>query len=116
MQTDTPVEVFGNVARRKVILKAGETFPAHSHNYAHAHVLVTGTIVARVCVGDEVSEREYTAPAMFELPAIGDHELHAKTDAEGWCVFAVRDEDGGVAYEPTEAQKSDYRWSQAVLR
>lgn len=107
------VEVCGNVAKRRVLLKGHQILPAHKHNFAHAHALVRGTIRLVMHYEDgRVEERTYTAPAFFEVPADCGHQLESITDegAEGWCLFAVRDEDGGVTYEPTEANKRDRFW------
>lgn len=107
------VDVFGNVARRKLTFIGRQVLPAHEHNFAHAHIVVRGTIRCTLKQGDEIlSVTDYSAPAIFEIPARLGHQLESISEegAEGWCLFAVRDEDGGVSYEVTEAHKKDRFW------
>lgn len=110
-------QIHGNVARRRLTFEGRQVLPAHKHNFAHAHIVVRGTI--RCTLFDEkwsiVSVNDYPAPAMFGVPADYAHQLSAVTDgAEGWCIFAVRNEDGGVAYEVTEAHKKDHFWHERL--
>lgn len=110
------IETFGksNVARRRIVLKAGEQFPTHGHNYSHAHAVVIGKVRCEIADGGGTTVSEYEAPAMFAMPPTGVHTLTALTDYEGWCLFAVRDEDGGVEYEPSEAQLRDPKWHESL--
>lgn len=106
-------EVFGNVARRRIIFEGQQILPAHTHNFAHGHIVIRGVIRCTMIDGENiVSVTDYPAGSMFEVPAKIGHQLQSVTEdgAEGWCVFAVRDEDGGVTYEPTEAHKRDNFW------
>lgn len=106
-------DVFGNVARRRIIFEGAQILPAHTHNFAHAHVVVRGVIRCTMIDGEKVlSVTDYPAGSRFEVPAKIGHQLQSMSEdgAEGWCVFAVRDEDGGVSYEPTEANKRDTFW------
>jgi quercetin dioxygenase-like cupin family protein len=109
-------QVFGNVARRRLTFVGKQVLPAHEHNFAHAHIVIRGTI--RCTLKDAngvVSVHDYAAPAMFEVPARLGHQLESVTDgAEGWCIFAVRDEDGGVAYEVTDAHRKDRFWNERL--
>lgn len=106
-------DVFGNVARRRILFECTQILPAHTHNFAHAHVVVRGVIRCTMIDGERVlSVTDYPAGSMFEVPAKIGHQLQSMSEdgAEGWCLFAVRDEDGGVVYEPTEDQKADRFW------
>ena len=110
-------DVFGNVARRKLTFIGKQVLPAHRHNFSHAHIVVRGTIRCTLKNDDKVvSVADYPAPAMFEVPANLGHQLESITDdgAEGWCLFAVRDEDGGVSYNVTEAHKKDHFWHERL--
>jgi quercetin dioxygenase-like cupin family protein len=89
--------------------------PAHEHNFAHAHIVMRGTIRCTLKKGETVlSVTDYPAGSMFEVPAKVGHQLESFSDdgAEGWCIFAVRDEDGGVAYEVTDAHRKDRFWNE----
>ena len=109
-------QVFGNVARRRLSFVGKQVLPPHQHNFAHAHIVVKGTIRCTLFSGERVvSVADYPAPAMFEVPAHLGHQLESVTDgAEGWCIFAVRDEDGGVAYEVTQAHRKDAFWHERL--
>lgn len=107
------VEVFGNVGKRRLSFIGKQVLPAHKHNFAHAHIVVRGVIRCTLIDNEEiVSVTDYAAPAMFDIPAKLGHQLESISDegAEGWCIFAVRDEDGGVAYEVTSANRKDRFW------
>ena len=90
--------------------------PAHEHNFPHAHIVVSGTIRCTLKDGSGIlSVTDYPAPSIFEIPARLGHQLESVTDgAEGWCIFAVRDEDGGVSYEVTESNKKDRFWHERL--
>jgi hypothetical protein len=108
------VDVFANVGRYVIRLRAGDSFPTHGHTYSHAHAAVKGKCRVKVETPDGiiVSESEYEAPAIFELQAPNHHTFTAVTDYEGWCLFAVRDEDGGVLYEVDNENKNARYWMQ----
>lgn len=106
-------DVFGNVARRRIKFVGRQVLPAHTHNFAHGHIVIRGVIRCTMIDGEKVlSVTDYPAGSMFEVPAKIGHQLQSMSEdgAEGWCVFAVRDEDGGVAYEVTDAHKADNFW------
>jgi quercetin dioxygenase-like cupin family protein len=109
-------QVFGNVARRRLTFVGKQVLPAHEHNFAHAHIVMRGTIRCTLKKDETVlSVTDYPAGSMFEVPAKVGHQLESISDegAEGWCIFAVRDEDGGVAYEVTDAHRKDRFWRKA---
>ena len=111
------VDTFGNVARRRLTFTGRQVLPAHEHNFAHAHVVVRGTIrCTLIDKGVVVSVTDYPAPSLFEIPARLGHQLESLTEdgAEGWCLFAVRDEDGGVAYEVKDAHRRDKFWHERL--
>lgn len=108
-------DVFGNVARRRIIFTGTQVLPAHTHNFAHAHVVVRGVIRCTLIDGERVlSVVDYPAGSMFEVPALVGHQLQSVSEegAEGWCIFAVRDEAGEpIEDRPvTDAEKKDRFW------
>lgn len=110
-------QVFENVARRRLTFIGRQVLPAHEHNFGHAHIVVRGTIrCTLIDKGKIVSITDYQAPAMFGIPARLGHQLESVSDtgAEGWCIFAVRDEDGGVTYEVTDEHRRDRFWHERL--
>jgi hypothetical protein len=110
-------DVFGNVARRRIVFVGLQILPAHKHNFAHAHLVARGVIRCTLFDGDDpVSVTDYAAGEMFEVPSKLGHQLESLTEdgAEGWCLFAVRDEDGGVSYDVTDAHRKDRFWHERL--
>ena len=110
--------VLGNVAFRKLHFKKGQVLPPHKHNFAHAHRVAFGSIRCKLWDGDTVvSDTLYHAGDWFDVPAKLGHQLIAETEiAVGECIFAVRNEDGGVAYEVTDAHRKDNFWHERIGR
>lgn len=110
-------EVFGNVARRKITIVGRQKLPPHEHNFAHAHVSMRGAVRLHLHHKDgRVTSCDYPRGSMFEVPKDVGHELESLSDDgyEGWCLFAVRDEDGGVAYDVTDAHRKDRFWHERL--
>jgi quercetin dioxygenase-like cupin family protein len=104
--------VCGNVAQRAIRFVGRQVLPPHEHNFPHAHLVFRGAIrctLIDLATQQVVSVTDYQAGDFFEVPARVGHRLESLSDegAIGLCLFAVRDEDGAVVYEPTEAQKRD---------
>lgn len=108
-------DVFGNVGRRRIIFVGQQVLPAHTHNHAHAHVVIRGVVRCTMIDGERVlSVTDYPAGSMFEVPAKIGHQLQSVSEdgAEGWCIFAVRDEEGQpIEDRPiTDAERRDNFW------
>ena len=75
--------------------------------------IIACTLIDKGVVG---SVPDYPAPSLFEIPARLGHQLESLTEdgAEGWCLFAVRDEDGGGAYEVKDAHRRDKFWHERL--
>lgn len=104
-------EPYCNVIRRRITFIGKQKLTAHEHNYGHAHAVFRGVIRCTLKKDGEIlSVTDYRPGEMFEIPAWTGHQLESLCEdgAEGWCLFAVRDEDGGVVYEPTDKQKNDH--------
>ncbi len=89
-----PMGYFGNVwIRGQYYLKKGDSHLGHKHNYDHMTMVVTGSV--EVYVGDDEPVL-YVAPTFFEVPAEKEHNITAMDDGTSlFCVFAVRDKEGG---------------------
>ena len=105
--------VYGNVARRRIVLRGRQKLPPHEHNFAHAHLVMRGVIRVTLEYKDgRMVVEDHEPGSMFEVPADCMHTLESLSQdgAEGWCLFAVRNEDGGVAYKVTDAHRKDRFW------
>ena len=104
------VVVCGNVARRPATIQKGGVMPPHEHNFNHGTLVTKGEL--HLCLENmktgEIKKEIYNAGDFFEVPSDWMHSVSAPNGpVEYSCFFAVRDEDGGVIYEPTEKQKND---------
>lgn len=105
--------VCGNVNRHIIVLEGKQKLPPHEHNFAHGHLVWRGPMRCTLFYKDgRQVVTDYEEGDWFEIPADVGHQLEATTDAGaiGFCLFAVRDEDGGVTYEVTEAHRKDRFW------
>jgi len=114
---DHQVTVYGNVAFRTLRFIGRQRLPGHQHNFAHATEVVFGSIGLALLYPD--GRREYftgDSGDVFEVPAECKHVIWSRSEngAVCRCVFAVRDEDGGVVYQPTEKQKADRFWNERL--
>ncbi len=104
----------GNVHRHRIVMVGRQKLDAHQHNFAHAHLVVRGPIRCTLFAADGgvLSVTDYPQWSFFEIPADVGHQLESLNEAgaEGWCLFAVRDEDGGVAYQVTDTHRKDRFW------
>lgn len=112
-EIDADVRVYGNIAVRKIVFVGRQVLPAHEHNFAHAHMVVRGAIRCTLHFkGGKRFVADYPAGSLFEVPAEVGHQLESISDdgAEGWCLFAVRNEDADVAYQVTDEHRKDRFW------
>lgn len=94
------INFFGNVVVRTLVFDyPGHTLPGHKHNYAHANMILKGSV--RLTVVEENGrsyQRIHKAGDWLEVPAEATHELVAlETGTVAYCIFAVRDKDGEIA-------------------
>lgn len=110
------VEVCGNVARRIIKFQGNQILPPHEHNFSHGHAVFRGIIRCELFEGDKlVNSTDYHEGDFFEVPAgLGHRLIKLAEGTVGWCLFAVRDEDGGVTYEVTEKHKADKFWHERL--
>ena len=110
------VPVCGNVGARTVKIPKGQSMEPHEHNFAHGTMVIKGPVVVRLEKDGEVREQTFNFGDFFEIPADWMHSMSApECDAEVRCLFAVRDEDGGVAYEVTDKHRKDLFWHQGWI-
>src|SRR3990167_17127 len=78
---------------------AGDCMDGHAHAVDHGTLITAGGIRLRQWRDtDAPQDREIVGPALVNIPAGTMHQLTALVDGtDCWCVFIVRDEDGGVA-------------------
>lgn len=109
---DANPEVCGNVARRKLFIRKGAVLPPHDHFFSHGSLVTKGKVLLRLenPKTGEVKERTYSAGDFFEVPSKWLHSFTGIEESEVSCFFAVRDEDGGVAYEVTDSHRKDRFW------
>jgi hypothetical protein len=86
---------FGNIWLKKNILhKAGSFSDTHYHLFDHVSFLVKGEIDIEI---DGKITKTFQSPGIVIVPKDKPHRIIAKTDNVEWyCVFAVRDDVGGV--------------------
>lgn len=110
------IETRGNVARRIITFEGNQILPPHEHNFAHGHAVFRGAIRCELFDGEKlVSSTDYNEGDFFEVPAGLGHRLtKLREDTIGWCLFAVRDEDGGVAYKVTDGHRKDRFWHERL--
>ena len=101
--------IYGNVRIRELHFQKGQIIPGHKHNYAHAEGVVKGAVNVRFTWPDgRVSEQAHAAPAVFEVPAEVLHHVTCLSQrATVWCIFAVRDKEGGEIIEFIKAEHAD---------
>jgi quercetin dioxygenase-like cupin family protein len=109
---DAIPQVCGNVTRRAIRFAGRQVLPAHEHNFPHAHLVFRGAIrctLLDIATQRVVSVTDYREGDFFEVPARVGHQLESLCDegSVGLCLFAVRDEDGAVVYDPSDKQKHD---------
>lgn len=88
--------VSGNIFIRAIHLDAGESVPAHKHNFDHTSIVFKGAVFVKT------PERngEFRAPAHCLIKKDVLHEITALEDGtEFWCVYAHRDAQGEVVQE-----------------
>lgn len=105
----TPLGCFGNVwIRQNFLANAGDVSIGHHHYFDHVTLLSQGKV--RVDV-DGQPGKEFTGPTFLMLKKDKKHNFVALTDNVVWfCVFALRDEDGGTTDHYNE-DNSPYTWA-----
>ena len=93
--------VVGNVwLRLHHIPKMGGHYQGHKHYHDHVSMLVSGKVRVEV---DGFEPTEFEAPTFIVVKAEHNHRFVPLTDNVLWyCVFALRDEDGGVSHYSEE--------------
>lgn len=86
--------VIGNVWwRQNVLVGAGAASQGHRHHFDHLSLLTKGTVRVEVA---GMPAKEFTAPAAIIVKKEHMHKFTCLSDDAVWfCVFALRDEDGG---------------------
>lgn len=84
---------FGNIWWRLHRLAEGAKSDGHRHHFDHVTFLTKGTIQVMVQGFDQ---RKFTAPHAIVIEKDRVHSMRALTDVEYWCIFALRDDEGGV--------------------
>lgn len=86
--------VIGNVwVRQNVLTKAGTATQRHKHHFDHVSLLAKGEVRVEV---DGFEPTVFKAPTFIVVKKDRSHKFTALTDDVLWyCVFALRDEDGG---------------------
>ncbi len=94
--------------RNFTAMKKGELMcKMHGHNFPHALIVFKGAVrLIWIEEGEEKSE-VVDAPGRRGVPAHVPHTLMSeKDDTDASCVFAHRDDNADVVYEPTEIKKA----------
>jgi quercetin dioxygenase-like cupin family protein len=77
-------EEAGNVFAVRTDIPAGKYLCSHKHAHGHMSILASGTVKAQI--GGEI--KEYTGPAIVNVPKDTFHEVFAITDAVWFCLWA----------------------------
>lgn len=86
--------VVGNVwVRQNVLVGKGFETHRHKHHFDHVSLLTTGEVEVSV---EGFEPKVFKAPTFIVIKAEHRHSFKALSDDVVWyCVFALRDEDGG---------------------
>lgn len=86
---------FGNIwVRQNELEFEGESNQGHKHTFDHVSLLMKGTVKVEV---DGFEPKLFTAPTFIVIKKEHMHKFTAMTDDCCWfCVFAMRDVNGGV--------------------
>lgn len=86
---------FGNIwVRENRLTKAGDSNLGHYHHFDHVSLLQSGRVRVEV---EGYEPKEFAAPTFVVIKKEHRHRITALTDDVCWyCVFALRDEEGGV--------------------
>jgi len=112
---DSTPEVFGNVGVRNIVITEGSELPGHMHNYPHATFVSVGSVEVDFEFSDgSIKTEQFGERDIFEVPANVKHTIRSasKGGSVCRCVFAVRDEDGEVVYNPTNKQIKSRHWGE----
>lgn len=77
--------VVGGVVRREYRIPAGMWLKAHTHDYDHLSVLLSG----QALLSRDGAVKEVDGPCIVEIKAGIPHELYAVTDCVWDCIHAL---------------------------
>jgi quercetin dioxygenase-like cupin family protein len=77
------------VYAKEVIIPAGRLLVQHKHAHDHMSILASGRVV--VSIGDR--KREYSAPAVINIPAGVSHSVASIADSVWFCVHHTNETD-----------------------
>lgn len=86
---------FGNIwVRQNTLLQKGDETLGHLHHFDHVSLLALGSVEVLV---EGFEPKVFHAPTFIVIKKEHRHKFTALTDNALWyCVFALRDEEGGV--------------------
>ena len=99
---------FGNIFVRQIDLsEPGDIHPGERHYFDHVSLVTQGQIRCEWRDPDGTTGTEFyaanTPRSAINMPATRWHTLIAITPATTWCLFAVRDAEGLVVLDRSEA-------------
>lgn len=86
---------FGNIwVRQNVLENVGDKTVGHYHHFDHVSLLASGSVRVHV---EGFEPKVFHAPTFIVIKKEHKHNFEALTENALWyCVFALRDEEGGV--------------------
>lgn len=97
---DCQAVIHGNIWTNEVKLKVGQKKEGHRHEFDHLHFLVYGKVKVNIYKDelrqDIIKSQVISGPIWIEVPKEFFHDIECIEESLGYCIQALRDENGIV--------------------